>query len=692
MIDTVIIRMHGINQQKLKTIDQIRELKETSDILLVPEHFDLYNVLMQFKGKTFTRTDVLNHEELISSVDNQKEFLSSATSKVVNSHFLNLERTRYTDGDYIKETNRKIHGKYRIASSSPDVSFTINPDGGFIDFNVSIPKYLFMHNLAQFVPQIDSKNFKLLDGNFYEWSTQRHYLHKRLMSFIKRFFVDMYGYFDLDGLLPNYDYIEIRRIDLCFNQIFDSKNDALLYLEHQKKLHKKSKIRYKAVDKDHHTSIAYHTAKHEYFKIYHKGSEYKSVKYGDFSKHHKINMMVAKHHMKLKEKRLNDQHYELTKDKNYMFNLFQDKKALIFKKFEYDAKGVDFSLSHLIKQDLKDYHNVNLREQLQDVFNEVYRVMPINTEFIANEADKILRYEISISGYSFNHLYKKYIFRKDCKIHKHYKEIYAKVKRVDARKDGYKYKITPQDRRDYTMMHDFYNRTSNFTLTKNQQIVRHAKKGDLDYIKELDSYSIQKSYWFFGLKSVLENHDVFFFSEAFLKKLVDKFKAQIDYYQLKYLKPYEDLHRKVNEFNLLVDNKVKNYNKLNAFKTLDINKKPIIHKGKIVKNAVQLLTESEKRKKGMQRINIANISLIFKLLTDEKNAMSFSQIRDHLQMSKDAFYRRKRSLQSLGIYENSLSVVKKLDVPIDFANYYHKTKALHYKKDFFFKERFSAFG
>jgi hypothetical protein len=36
--------------------------------------------------------------------------------------------------------------------------------------------------------------------------------------------------------------------------------------------------------------------------------------------------------------------------------------------------------------------------------------------------------------------------------------------------------------------------------------------------------------------------------------------------------------------------------------------------------------------------------------------------------------------------------VKKLDVPIDFANYYHKTKALHYKKDFFFKERFSAFG
>jgi hypothetical protein len=403
-------------------------------------------------------------------------------------------------------------------------------------------------------------------------------------------------------------------------------------------------------------------------------------------------MMVAKHHMRLKEKIENEKHYELTKNKNYVANLFQDKQSLIFKKFENDAKGVDFSLSHLIKEDLKDFHNTNLRDQLQDVFNEVYRVMPINTKFVADEADKILRYEMSISGYSFNHLFKKYIFRKDCKIHKHHKEIYKKVKRVDARKDGYKYKITPQDRRDYTMMHDFYNRTSNFTLTKRHDVKYHAKKGNQDYSKQYDSYSIQKSYWFVGLGSVLENHDAFFFSQTFLNKLVDKFKTQIDYYQLKALKPYEDLHRKVNEFNLLVDNKLKNYNKLNAFKCFDFDKKPIIHKGKIVKNAAQLLTESEKRKRGMQKINIANISLIFKLLTDEKNPMSFSQIKDHLQMSKDAFYRRKRSLQSLGIYENSLSIVKKFDVPIDFANYYHKTKALYYKKEFFFKERFSTFG
>ena len=327
--------MGSINQQKKETIDKIREMKGNDSIFLVPNHFDLYAVLMEFKGKSFTRTEYYNSEKKESSINTHDEYLSSSTSKQVNNHFLQLERMRYTDGDYIKEQNRKITGKYRIASSSPDVSFTINPDGGYIDFNVSIPKYLFMHNSAQFVPQIDSKNYKRLDGNFFEWNVQRHYLYKRLVRFIERFFIDMYGFFKLDGLTPDYNYIEIRRIDLCYNQFFENKEDALTYLEHQKKIHKKSNLRYKQIDKDFETSIAFHTSKHEYFKIYHKGSEYKSTKYGDFAKHHKINKMAVKHYMRINEKINLEKHHEKFENKQYIYDIFNSAENIIFKKFKF---------------------------------------------------------------------------------------------------------------------------------------------------------------------------------------------------------------------------------------------------------------------------------------------------------------------------------------------------------------------
>lgn len=733
MLDTVIYRVHGINQQKMddltilqnnkqKIIEKQRLLKlaendevtttlsqEISDlenlisktknstyknnIALIPEHYDLFIAILEHKGKTFSRIENYHRTEQSESNLSQQEFITTKTSTQVNNHYLEQERMRFTDGDYVKDTYRKIYGKYRISSSAPDVTYSINLSGGYIDFNVSIPKYLYMHNLSQFVPQIDSKFYRLKKGNFFDWNIQRHYLYERFIEFTKSFFNDMYSYFQLHGLQPNYHYLEIRRIDLCYNQIFDSKEDSLMYLEHQKKLHKKSNLRYKQIDKEHHTSIAYHTSKHEYFKIYHKGSEYKSVRYGDFQKHLKINKKIAKYYMKIKQSEsLKNHHNKITKQK-YLFDIFNTYENIIFKKFEYDSKGEPFDIRHSFQKDLEDSQNKEYRLLIQDLFNFLDNVMPIDTKFISSEADKILRYEISISGYSFNNLFKKYLFRKNCKIHQHYKKTYNLVKKLDKRVQSHRYKILPQDRRDYYMMHDFYNRTSNFTLTNKSQILKHQKKGNYDYSKNFDSYSIQKSYWFFGYKTILENHDCFAFTESFLKKLVDKFKEKIDYYQLKEIEPYDDLLNKVKKYNSLVEKKMESYNRINDYKCYtDLNKTVRKTKGnRFVMKATDLLTESQKRKEGLQKINVANVAIIFKLMTG-KDKMSFDQIRNHLNLSKHAFYRRKRSLELLGIYENSLNITKKFIVPINFRRYYHLTKSLKYKKLFFFKTQFSTYA
>lgn len=113
--------------------------------------------------------------------------------------------------------------------------------------------------------------------DFHVWNT-----FDWLNQFLDRFIHDWF-----EGLEIDKKDIEIARIDIAYNQIFNSKEDALKYLEFQKRI-KKSYIRensnYKA---DWSTSIFLSTERYG-AKIYHKGSEYKS-KNGERSHHLKIN-------------------------------------------------------------------------------------------------------------------------------------------------------------------------------------------------------------------------------------------------------------------------------------------------------------------------------------------------------------------------------------------------------------------
>src|SRR5690606_27955484 len=113
------------------------------------------------------------------------------------------------------------------------------------------------------------------------------------MKFIDKFFTDLITFLNQDSnflidTFPDYNYIEIRRIDLCYNQHFETKEEALMYLENQKKLKKEKNYNTKSQTKSFGTTHAQTTSFGSYFKIYHKGSEY-SKSDGDLKKHLEIN-------------------------------------------------------------------------------------------------------------------------------------------------------------------------------------------------------------------------------------------------------------------------------------------------------------------------------------------------------------------------------------------------------------------
>ncbi|MEO8933127.1 MAG: phage/plasmid replication protein [Xanthomarina sp.] len=139
-----------------------------------------------------------------------------------------------------------------LPSSHYSVSYCINVDRDFIEFNVSIPKFEFGLNVMQFINLFDQSSAVVYNS---------------LMAFIEKFINE---FFIQKPLMID---VEIFRLDFCYNQLFNSREDSFLYLDHQKKFMSK----YSRKESNNHpiygTSIYYHTKRYTW-KIYHKGSEF----------------------------------------------------------------------------------------------------------------------------------------------------------------------------------------------------------------------------------------------------------------------------------------------------------------------------------------------------------------------------------------------------------------------------------
>jgi len=248
MIDTVVIRLRNLYRNQ-----------------------DIYRAVLSKSNKLMSKT-LLEHT--IS------DFNESAKAM--------FERVEFEGKKYLNMERRRMY----VPSSHYEVSTQINID--FIEFNLSIPKYLFGNNIAQFVYPNYENGFSL--GYHMKIINQVDKVYEELIRFIKDFFEEN---FEKEYLIKiNYDDITIERIDLCFNQIFENEDQARIYLNYVKRFKKPYESLKTDRMQDFSTGISYRGDGY-YFKIYHKGDEYRK---SDRKRHVIINNVLKKDPSRLNKK------------------------------------------------------------------------------------------------------------------------------------------------------------------------------------------------------------------------------------------------------------------------------------------------------------------------------------------------------------------------------------------------------
>lgn len=652
MFDTIKFRLHGILDVDDTTLALIK--KETKGLtnVVVPEHQELYKKLIKYRDKNFTLRQVFNRETNTVEVLDEEEFLLLENSKQFSQFYQNRNMMRFVDAKKTKDVNLRINGTYRLTSSSPDVNFSINENGSFIDFEVSVPKYLYGHNIAQFIPQVNSQRYLRFGTNLHSWNVQTKLLYQRILEFFDRFFTDLCTVFKLETM-PNYEYIEIRRVDLCYNQFFNSKEDALTYLQNVKKLKKERNYKTKKQTSNYGTTYALASQFGSYFKIYHKGEEYSKTK-GDLSKHMKLNKEFI-------DAKVKDTVSRNTFNKK--FQLYKENRDLIFSTFEDYAADKPQTISQKKK------------EELTPLIKEIKKHLPYDVVFLKNEADKILRYEVSLYGQFFQYLYKSKCFRRNCPIHQLYYKRYKKTKSdLDSRNTGKK--VFKEDLKNYKDFHRYMSRSITLLLS-DKKIRKHIRSGANDMHPVYVTYNISRNIY---KNTRLRDMDLGHFSDYFLKKCVKHFYELVQKHQIKEIDTFEDIASKIAEYNNRVEERILQYNSINAYKIRDSRGELKIRGNKVITKATQLLKESEKRNLKLKKVN-ANLLLF--LVDKIKNGQSLEQYRKDAKLPSSTFHRYKKDLEMFGVFENSLETKTVIDVDTTFKDYYWKTDTLNYQQRFF---------
>jgi hypothetical protein len=254
MIDTLILRIHDIRKYRsiLKTLDP------TST-----------------KGYT-TSTGKVDGGEIQRLRDQGND-----TGEILS--IMKMNRT----GQFLVKTQFASH---QNASNHYTFAYMVNHTANYIEFNFSIPKYVYGSNVLLFVDHIGDRNFAFSEC----WELEANF--ERALNRFEQFINE---FFRLEFPVTQIDYrdVEVNRIDVCFNQLFRSKEDALKYLAYQKRQRKKHSRNEEGVMRDYETSLMYKTKRYS-AKIYHKGSEYKK---NDLREHLKINKEKGRQYFRTEE-------------------------------------------------------------------------------------------------------------------------------------------------------------------------------------------------------------------------------------------------------------------------------------------------------------------------------------------------------------------------------------------------------
>lgn len=211
----------------------------------------LHKELVQFLYKPEARTGKeLQHVEL-TETEQDLEIHKRVWHGRQFRDFTSGKITRFNYRDFLK-------------SSNYDISFAIGSD--FIEFNISVPKYLYGTNVFQFLPHRWDKNYT--DFFATDKNLIRELVFKRFVRFMTYFFKKHLG-----GLVDQ-RLVEYMRIDLAFVKVFYDKETAISYLAQLKRIAQKHWRDDPSKVSSYGSTIYYKTREYT-FKIYHKGAEFK---------------------------------------------------------------------------------------------------------------------------------------------------------------------------------------------------------------------------------------------------------------------------------------------------------------------------------------------------------------------------------------------------------------------------------
>jgi hypothetical protein len=186
-----------------------------------------------------------------------KEFIISANEKTHHKH---QKFIQYLDTNKIVT---RYSNKFYVKSSSYYVTYQINYLRNEINFNLSIPKFLYGNNIRQFVQHKMDKNFSFQFNADFKFNANQAY--PKLMSFL--------FWFNERYLNVKREDIYIKRIDFCFNMFFKDQVEKKMYLNYLKKA-KKKHSRVSSNNPIYNTGI-YFVNKRTTAKIYDKYEEFK---------------------------------------------------------------------------------------------------------------------------------------------------------------------------------------------------------------------------------------------------------------------------------------------------------------------------------------------------------------------------------------------------------------------------------
>lgn len=391
MIDTIVLRIHNL-QKNSKIVDILRA-----------------------KGTGETFYDIRNPFRRLADDETGEIFEKP-------DDFMQIKAMEYYD-------TGKTQIFYRdkiLTSSHYYLGFKIQSDRDYVEFNFSIPKFIYGTNLVQFVPHT-TENTKYYSRNDIEdLKSVENFTYDRLIRFIKTF---LKLYFpsanDFRGIDLND--VEINRLDISFNQHFNSKKEALKYLEFQKKI-KKKYIRDTSNNvRDWETSIFLTTDRYS-AKIYHKGSEYNS-KDGERKHHEKINKKKKKEIFKIENKYDKDGklvceglqsyadrilRYEICFRNSMMSHIYRKKvfarKCEMLKKFRRDFKEVDSIQKRCerlaAKKELNPFKEINQVSREKKRNHKLYKsIMNKTVSFRLKVSEETKKANSTIQGMKFSKKY-----------------------------------------------------------------------------------------------------------------------------------------------------------------------------------------------------------------------------------------------------------------------------------------------